>query len=254
MGQPLYCSAADAGMCGERGYSDGSIPCVWLSSTASLPWLRGFPPPAFPTMISSLTYPQSVCPQSTAVLVLGLLYNPLIPAPSRCPFQETSVPAQGAYGCGKDCLILIPFRLPQISLFTLSLKFFSSDSGNCLDVGVRPLLQFPNPPRVSPGLLTLLFFPLVPSSYWVLRGSIYSFPLVRSSCLLSAGVLPARLCLKVYSWWIHGERCIPCPHIPPPSCFLLPTSSYYPNLPAPDNHFSTLLLWVQLLLFCRLHI
>ena len=26
MGQPLYCSAADAGMLGERGSGDGSIP------------------------------------------------------------------------------------------------------------------------------------------------------------------------------------------------------------------------------------
>ena len=37
------------------------------------------------------------------------------------------------YSCGKDCLILISFRLPQISSFTLSLKCFSSDSDNCLD-------------------------------------------------------------------------------------------------------------------------
>ena len=39
-------------------------------------------------------------------------------------------------------------------------------------------------------------FPLVPSSYWVLHGSIHSFLLVRSSCLLSAGVLHALLCLR----------------------------------------------------------
>ena len=32
------------------------------------------------------------------------------------------------YGSGKDYLILIPFWLPQISCFTLSLKYFSSDS------------------------------------------------------------------------------------------------------------------------------
>ena len=41
----------------------------------------------------------------------------------------------GMYGCGKDCLILIPFRLPQISCFTLSLKYISSDSDNCPSVG-----------------------------------------------------------------------------------------------------------------------
>ena len=72
----------------------------------------------------------------------------------------------------KDCLILIPFRLPQISCFTLSLKCFSSDSDNCPNVGIRPLLQFPHPLRAGPVLLTLLYFPLVPSFYWVLRGSI----------------------------------------------------------------------------------
>lgn len=45
------------------------------------------------------------------------------------------------YGCGKDCLILTPFRLPQISCFTLSLKCFSSDS-------VAPL--WGSDPRFSP--------------------------------------------------------------------------------------------------------
>ena len=56
-------------------------------------------------------------------------------------------------------LILIPLRLPQISCYTLSLKCFSSDSDNCSDVGIRPLLQFPHPPRAGPVLLTLLFPP-----------------------------------------------------------------------------------------------
>ena len=32
-------------------------PHAWLSSTALLPWLSGFPPPAFPTTIFSLTSP-----------------------------------------------------------------------------------------------------------------------------------------------------------------------------------------------------
>ena len=67
----------------------------------------------------------------------------------------------GAYGCSKDCLILIPFRLPQISCFTLSLKRFSSDSDSCPSVGIGPLLQFPHQPRAGPVLIliTLLFFP-----------------------------------------------------------------------------------------------
>jgi len=122
------------------------------------------------------------------------------------------------YGCGKDCLILVPFRLPQISCFTFSLKCFSSDSDNCPDVGIGPPLQFSHQPRAGPVLWTLLFFPLVPSSYQVLHGSIYSFPLVRYFCLLSAGVLCALLWLKVYSWCIHGERCTPSPPTPPSPC------------------------------------
>ena len=103
------------------------------------------------------------------------------------------------YGCGKDCLILIPFRLPQIICFTLSLKCLSSDSDNYPTVGIGPLLQFHLLLMAGPILLTLLFFPLFSSSYQVLSGSIYSFPLVWYSCPLSAGVLHALLCLKVYS-------------------------------------------------------
>ena len=123
----------------------------------------------------------------------------IAPAPSLCAFQGIYGPVWGMYGCSKDCLSLIPFRLPQISCFTLSLKCLSSDSDNCPDVGIGPLLPFSPPPRAGPILLTLLFFPLVPPSYRVLHGSIYSFPLVRYSCPLSAGVLHALLCLKVYS-------------------------------------------------------
>ena len=122
-------------------------------------------------------------------------------------------------------LILIPFRLSQISCYTLSLKYFSSDPDNCSNVGIGPLLQFPHLLRAGPVLLTLLFFPLVPSSYRVLHGSIYAFPLVRSSCLLSAGVLHALLCLKVYSGCICGERCTLCPPTPSPSCS--PTSDSF---------------------------
>ena len=88
------------------------------------------------------------------------------------------------YGYGKDSLILIPFTLPQINCFIYSLKRLSSDSDNCLDVGIGPLLQFPHPPGAGPVLLTFLFFPLVLSSYQILHDSI----------LFSAGqVLPSAL-------------------------------------------------------------
>ena len=120
----------------------------------------------------------------------------IAPAPSCCTFQGTRVPVRGRYGCSKDCLMLIPFRLPQISCFTLSLKCFSSDSDSCRDVGIGPLLPPPAKGRSSPTNSPV--FPLVPSSYRVLGGSVCSFPLVRYSCSLSAGVLHALLCLKVY--------------------------------------------------------
>ena len=101
----------------------------------------------------------------------------------------TAAPSRGMQSCGQDYLILIPFRLPQICCFTLSLKCFSSDSDNYPNVVTGPLLQFPHLLRAGPALLTFLFFLLVPSSYRVLCSSIYSFPLVRYSCPLSAGVL-----------------------------------------------------------------
>ena len=126
-----------------------------------LPWLSGFPPQAFPTIISSLISPRSVSPQSTAALALGFLHNPYTSAPSYYTFQGTCVPVQGMYGCSKDCLLPIPFRLPWISFFTPSLKCFSSDSASCPNVGIGPLPQCPHLVRAGPVLLTLLFFPLV---------------------------------------------------------------------------------------------
>ena len=128
-----------------------------------LPWLPGFSPQAFPTTISSLTSSQSVFLQTTAALTLGLNHNPKLQLPAIVP-SSARVPAWHLCGFSKDRLT--PFRLPQISCFTLSLKRFSSDS-NCPAVGIRPLLQFPHPPRVDPVLLTLLFFHLVPLFYRV---------------------------------------------------------------------------------------
>ena len=160
-------------------------------------------------------------------LPLGCSTIPKLQPPATAPSRGPSFPVQGMYGCGKDCLILIPYRLPQVSFFTFSLKYFSSDSDNCPSLEIRPLLQFPHPPKAGPVLLILLFPPLVASSYQVLHDSIYSFPLVRYFCLLSDGVLPTLLCLKVYSRYIHGERYTPHPPTPPPSCYF--TSVFSPG-------------------------
>ena len=75
------------------------------------------------------------------------------------------------YGCGKDCLILIPFRLPQIGCFTLSFECFSSDSDNCPDVGIdRTTASVPPPTKGRPHPTKTLVFPpssfILPSFAW----------------------------------------------------------------------------------------
>ena len=165
MGQPLYCSAAHLCLWGEKGYSNGPTP---MCDSAVSPCFHGYS-----TFLDRLFPPQSLLPH----LLNPSLHSqqqpslwdcftiPKLHIPATYAFQGTCVPVRGMYGRGKDCLILIPFRLPQISCFTLSLKCFSSDSDNCPFVRIRSLLQFPHLLRAGPVLLTLLFFPLVPWSY-----------------------------------------------------------------------------------------
>ena len=143
MGQPLYCSAAVAGMWMEREAMvmappptcDSAVSPCFHGCQAFLH--RHFPPRSPPSPLLNLSL------HSTVPLALGLLHNLETPAPSHCAFQGTCIPVQDMYGCGKDYLIVLPFRLPQSSCFTLSLKCFSSNSDKCLDVEIGPLLQFP---------------------------------------------------------------------------------------------------------------
>ena len=110
-----------------------------------LPWFHGCPaflcrhfpqsPPSHPLSAVKSSPRPGIAPQSLGICA----------------------PVRGMYGFSKDCLILIPFRLPQSSCLTLNLKCFSSDSGNCPDRGIGPLLQFPHPLRAGPVLLRLLF-------------------------------------------------------------------------------------------------
>ena len=85
MGQPLHCSADDAGVCGERGYGAGSNPTC---DSAVSPCFHGCPASLhrhFPSQSPPSPPPDpSVCPQSTAALALGLLQLPAV-APSRRP-------------------------------------------------------------------------------------------------------------------------------------------------------------------------
>ena len=214
MGQPLCCSSANASMWGER---------LWW-------WLHAL-------CVTQQYHCASMAAQLSST---GISHHKLFPhLPSICLSTVNSSPHPGiapqflnsssqplhlpgdlhpcsVYECLWQGLILISFRLPQISCFTLSLKCFSSDSDNCPDMEIWPLLQFPQWPRAGPVLITFLFFPqfLVLLSFeWF-----YIFFSTRQVLLSSLScVLHALLCVKVYSWCIPGERYIPCPPTFPPS-------------------------------------
>ena len=150
MGQPIYCSAADAGLWGEE--SMVTAPSSMCDSAVSLcfhgcpaflhPPFLPQPPPSHPLNLSLHSQQQPSPWDCSTILKLQL---------------PDTVPSRGLASLPRDCLILIPFRQPQISCF--SLKCFSSDSDNSPDVGIGPLLQFPHPLRAGPGILTLLFSP-----------------------------------------------------------------------------------------------
>lgn len=120
--------------------------------------------------------------------------------------------------------VLTPFRLSQTSCITpwqpQMLPFSPIQlvqmwgSLLCFSFQVVPA----RPPGTGLIPLTLLF--LLPSSYQVVHGSIYFFPVVRETCQYSAGALWQLLPLKMYSWCTLGERYIPHSSTPLPSCWL----------------------------------
>ena len=176
---------------------------AWLSSTGiSHHNLLPHIPSIHLSTVNSSPYP-GIAPQS------------LNSNSSCCAFQGTCVPVWGVYGCNKDCLILIPFMPPQISCFTLSLKCFSSDSDNCPDVGIGPLLQFPHPQRAGPVLLTLCFPPcsfVLPSSAWF---CIFFATLSWcSACTsVSEGVFLKYLWREIYSASTYSSTILFSPHL-----------------------------------------
>ena len=102
----------------------------------------------FPTTISSLTSPQSVSPESTAAWDCSIIPKLQLSLPG------DQLPVWSMYGCSKDCLFLIPIRLPQFSCFTLSLRCFSSDSDKCggrTPASVPPPAQGRSSPTNTPG-------------------------------------------------------------------------------------------------------
>ena len=197
-------------VCGERGYGDGSTPYVWLSRIPLLPWLpaflhRHFPPQSPPShpLNPSLHSQQEPSPWDCCTI-------PKLQLPATAPSRVCIVAARTVwfsfhFSCHDQ---LFPSQ-PSVFLLWLRQLPWCSD---------QTPASVPPPTKGGSSPTNIPIFPLVPLSYWVLRGSIYSFLLVRYSCLLSADVLHALLCLKVYSWCIRGERCTPHPPTPLPSC------------------------------------
>ena len=96
---------------------------------------------------------------------------------------KTSIPIRGMYGCNKDCLILIPFRLPQISCFTISLKCFSSDSDNCPSVRNQTFASVPPPAEGRSSPTNTPVFP--PSSFLLLNFAWFNIFFSTGQVLLS---------------------------------------------------------------------
>ena len=177
----------------------------------------GFPPPVFPTTISSLTSPDPSLRSQQQPSPWDCSTIPKLQLPA-------AAPSRGPASLSRVCMpvartVWFPFHLGCHS----SAVWLSALNVSPLTQTIAPMwgltpASVPPPAKGRSSPTNTPVFPLVPSSYRVLCGSIYSFPLVRYSCLFSAGVLHSHLCLKVYSWCIGGKRCTPCPPTPLPSC------------------------------------
>ena len=138
--------------CGSPGFSHNHS-CLWISSLPS---------------------PHAVSSQPTAVLSLGLLYKPHVPAPSPCLHQWTHISGWGMQGCGighlcrshsvlptTDRLLNSPPIAPKAPL----LSQLISPPLRGLPQMREPLLSFSSTPRgAGPIPLPLLF--LFPSSFF----------------------------------------------------------------------------------------
>ena len=97
------------------------------------------------------------------------------------------------HGCGKDCLILIPFRLPQISCFTLSLKCFFSDSDSCPRWGSDPCFSSPT----TKGRCSPTNTPVFPPSSFVLLSFAWFYIFFSTGQGLLSALSPCSACTSV---------------------------------------------------------
>ena len=149
-------------------------------------------PKGIPFHDLSLSSPQAASLLTIAVLTLGLSSNPCISAPSHHMHWRTRIPMAYVglwYGLSVWFSLHSDHHRSAASLSN-SLTCLHSVPNYCSSVGISPLPQFLrlpgcwSRPTHSPPL-----FPFLPSSYQVLLGSVYSFPVFGDSCPLSAVAL-----------------------------------------------------------------
>ena len=151
MGQPLYCSAADAGVWGQRE-TIVMVPLPTCDSAVS-PCFHGCP-----AFLHRYFPPQSppLPPLNPFSAVNSSSHPGIVPQSLKSSSQLLCLPGDLC-----PCPGYVWLWQGLSDSHSISLKCASSDSDNCPSEGIRPLLQFLHPPRAGPVLLTLLFFPLV---------------------------------------------------------------------------------------------
>ena len=149
-------------------------------------------------------------------------------------------------GCSKDCLILILFKVPQISCFTLSLfLFWLRELPQC---GYRTPASVPPPAEGRSSPTNTPVFP--PSSFILLWFYIhFSIGQVLLSALswCSACTSEDEGVFLMY----HGERYTPSPPIPPPSltvgyfvlCYSFPLNYFSLFTDFSNFHFTFIYLY-----------
>ena len=211
MGQPLYCSASDAGLWGEAMVM---APCPTHDSAATscfhgcLAFLhRHFPPQSPPSHPLNLSLHSQQQPLPWDCSTLPKLQLPAA-VPSRGPVSLSGVCMAAAR------TVWFPFHLgchwSVVSLSALNVSPLTHRQlpwcGDQTPASVPPPAEGRSHPSNTP------VFPLASLSYWVLFGSIYSFLLVLLCwyilfCWYSAGT---PVCSQlVFSMHFHVWRFIP---------------------------------------------
>ena len=195
MGQPLYCSAANAGMWGKRLW--WWLHLLRVTEQYHLAFMASRPSssdishhnllPHIPSIHLS-TVNSNPCPRIVPQSLNSSSQLSCLPG-SMCPCPGYVWLWQGLWfsfhlGCHRSPVLISALNVSPLTQ-TIA-PMWGSD------------LCFSSPYQLRAGLVlwTLPFFPLVPSFYRVLCGSIYSFPLIRYSYPLSAGVLYALLSVR----------------------------------------------------------